>query len=140
MEDKEAVRASIEAYYQANLSGESRERFWVHDDRVIAMHPQGGRQTGWNEIGPTERAWPRKREKWVYKNAELRDMAIHVQGDIAWAAFSVHVELHVPDQEPLPMAVRVSNVYERQGAEWLIVLHHDSITDLEVLHRLQELQ
>jgi ketosteroid isomerase-like protein len=140
MPDEAAIRASIVAYYHANLRGESRERFWVHDGRVIAMHPQGGRQRGWDEIGATERAWPQKRAKWVYKNAELRDMAIHVNGDVGWAAFTVHVELHVPNQEPLSMVVRVSNVYERHGAEWLIVLHHDSITDLDVLQKLQTLQ
>lgn len=140
MGDKEEVTAAIEGYYRANLAGESREGFWVQDERVIAMHPRGGRQTGWKEVGVAERSWPEKLKTWVYKDLELRDVVIHVRGDLAWAVFTVRVKLHVADEEPLPMEVRVSNVYERHGSEWLIVMHHDSITDLDVLRRLRDLQ
>ncbi len=140
MEAEKEVRAALDAYYQANLTGESREGFFVQDNRVTTMHPQGGRQTGWAEVGAAERRWSSEQKMWLYRNAELRDVAINVVGDVAWAAFMVHVELEVADEEPLVMDVRVTNVYEKHGSEWLIALHHDSITDIEVLQRLQSLQ
>ena len=112
----------------------------MHDERVVAMHPQGGMLVGWGDVGAAEQGWPERLKTWVYKNIQLLDMTIEVQGNVAWAVFTERVDLHVPGRDPLPMEVRVSNVYERHGSEWLIIMHHDSITDLDVLHKLQELQ
>jgi ketosteroid isomerase-like protein len=132
------IQAVMNAYYQAGEKGESRGRFFVHDERVTAMHPGGGRLVGWEDVTApyqSEPAGPKPN-----RTIELRDVAVNVVGDVAWVVFIEHLVEEVPGESPLVMDIRVSNVYEKHGSDWLIALHHDSLPDAQALHRLQTLR
>ena len=139
MDPKQEIKAAMDAYYAAGEKNESRARFFVCDDRVTAMHPGGGRLVGCEEVTAPYRT-EAPRGKRPNRTIELRDLAINVVGDVAWVVFMEHLEEEVPGEEPLVMDIRVSNVYEKHGSEWLIALHHDSLPDPKALHRLQTLR
>lgn len=136
----EEVREAVDAYYEAFSKGESREKFFVHDDRVTTLHVAGGRQTGWEEVAGVLQAAARM--SWLPTKIELRDVTVNVVRDVAWVVFIEHIEYaegEVVGEEPLEIDVRVTNVYEKQGSEWLIALHHCSIPDIEQLESLAKM-
>jgi ketosteroid isomerase-like protein len=132
------IKAAMKAYYEAGAKGESRARFFVRADYVTAMHPGGGRLIGWEEVTAPYKE-PLSSES-PSRTIEIRDLAINVRGDVAWAIFLEHLEEKVPGEPPLVMDIRVSNIYEKHGSEWLIALHHDSLPDAQALNRLQTLR
>jgi ketosteroid isomerase-like protein len=135
---KDEIRMVMDAYYRAGEEGKSRAEFFVQDERVTAMHPGGGRLVGWEAVTAPYRSEPTGPQP--HRTIELRDVAINVVGNVAWVVFIEHLVEEVPGEPSLVMDIRVSNVYEKHGSEWLIALHHDSLPDARVLHRLQTLR
>jgi ketosteroid isomerase-like protein len=138
MAAQDEIKAAMKAYYEAGAKGESRARFFVRSDYVTAMHPGGGRLVGWEEVTAPYKEPPSSESP--SRTIEIRDLVINVRGNIAWAIFLEHLEEQVPGEPPLVMDIRVSNIYEKHGPDWLIALHHDSLPDAQALHRLQTLR
>ena len=124
MSDREAVLKANDAFYRAfeSLEIAPMERVWLRDQRIACVHPGWRRLTGW---GPIMTSWERIFEGAFEMRFELRDAAVTVNGDLA----VVLVE-EVLTQRNYDGASRshvlATNVFERAGGEWLMILHHGS--------------
>lgn len=124
MSETETVLAANHAFYRAfeSLDLARMERVWLRDQRIACVHPGWRRLTGW---GPIMTSWERIFESAFEMKFELRDPAVTVSGDLA----VVLVE-EVLTQRGYDGAsqshVLATNVFERSGGEWLMILHHGS--------------
>ena len=132
MPDDDAVRAANAAFYAA-LEGCDIERMadvWEHSDRVAVTHP------GW----PMLRGWAKVAGSWdaIFSNTSyiqfvLTDEQVHVSGDTAWVTLDENIlQSHGPGDatsagtELSGAHATATNVFVRDGAHWLMVVHHSS--------------
>jgi len=97
---------------------------WFHDDHVRCVHP------GWNLL----MGWDAVRQSWdaIFKNSgEMRfsisDVDVQVDGSLAWVTCTENILSHARGQIAVTRLL-ATNVFERHGAEWLMVHHHASHT------------
>ncbi len=101
---------------------ELMERVWIQDSRAKCIHP------GWTVL----RGWEAIRQSWenVFDPADQVDIKLHnvtceVKGDVAWVTCIQHMTY----VNRLPVGVNISlstNIFKRQNARWLMVVHHAS--------------
>jgi ketosteroid isomerase-like protein len=86
MSAESEVRAASEKFYSAlnhMATGDSgpMARAWSHRATVTTMHPLGGRETGWDKVGPT---WSEVAKIASGGEVKLSDQHIHAAGDMAY--------------------------------------------------------
>lgn len=101
---------------------EAMEAVWLHADYVRCVHPGWCLLTGWDAV----------RQSWeaIFKDSrELRftlsDVQIQVEGGLAWATGTENI-LSQSQGNISVTAVLATNVFERRGTRWRMVLHHAS--------------
>jgi len=123
-DDVEAVRSANERFYHAfeSLTLARMERLWAHGTHVECVHPGWPRLTGWGAI----------RESWesIFRNTvEMRftitDVHVEVRGDLAWVSCTENILSETRGNLSVT-AILATNVFERHGADWLMVHHHAS--------------
>jgi ketosteroid isomerase-like protein len=97
---------------------------WSHADTVTTQHPIGGRETGWDNVGPT---WDQVAKVSSGGQVALQDQHIQVGGDMAYEVGTEKGELTLGG-ERVAIDARVTNVYRREGGTWKIVHHHTDIS------------
>jgi ketosteroid isomerase-like protein len=122
---KGAIRQQIEKYTAAlNAAGAGlAAQVWRNSADVSLIHP-AGHAHGWEEV------------KGVYgffgsafseRKLTVRDVAIHVNGETAWAEFYWHfVAKQIKDGSPVETDGRESQIYEKTGNAWQLVHVHYS--------------
>ncbi len=55
----------------------------------------------------------------------ISDVDVHVEGDLAWVTCTENILSHARGQIAVT-TLQATNVFERRGGEWLMVLHHAS--------------
>jgi ketosteroid isomerase-like protein len=124
MSETEAVLAANRAFYRAfeSLDLARMERVWLRDQRIVCVHPGWRRLTGW---GPIMMSWERIFESAFEMKFDLRDPAVTVSGNLA--VVLVEEVLTQRGYEGASQSqVLATNVFERAGGEWLMILHHGS--------------
>ena len=108
---------------------------WSHGSSVITMHPIGGREVGWDAV--------RGSFDGVSKLAsggqvELKDQLIGGTDDMAYETGIEFGQINLAGNQ-VALNHRVTNIYQREGGAWKIVLHHGDTAPamLEVLSKLQ---
>lgn len=124
MSDREAVLGANRAFYEAfeSLEIEKMEAMWLRDQRIICIHPGWRKLAGW---GPIMTSWER-----IFKNVfemkfELGETDVMISGDLA----IVLVEENLTQRNYDGMSrsqVLTTNVFERVGEDWFMVMHHGS--------------
>ena len=101
---------------------DAMEAVWLHADYVRCVHPGWCLLTGWESV----------RQSWeaIFKNsAELRftlsDIQIQVEGGLAWVTGTENI-ISQSEGNISVTAVLATNLFERQGTRWRMVLHHAS--------------
>jgi ketosteroid isomerase-like protein len=99
------------------------------------MHPIGGRQVGWQQVGDSFDQVAQIASK---GHVKLDDQFIQVNGDLAYELGVERGEATLAGQH-VPFNHRVTNIYRREGGTWKIVHHHTDLSPamLELLARLQ---
>lgn len=94
------------------------ERVWEHSERVVCIHP------GW----PILRGWPSISDSWARilggpgrSQFILTNIAIVIHDDLAW----VTLDENLVDRAATG-TIAATNVFSKDGNEWLMVLHHGS--------------
>src|SRR5262249_11185571 len=119
------IRKASDKFYAAlnsTLNGDwtPMADVWSHNPDVSAMHPVGGTEVGWGEIGD----WWKNLAKICSKGrVELRDQRISVGEDLAYETGTENVNVMMAKDEA-QADLRVSNVYRHEGSEWKMVHHH----------------
>ena len=137
--EEDNVRKASNQFYaalnqMANGDAGSLADVWSHSTTVMAMHPIGGRQVGWDAVRESfEQVAGLASEGKV----ELQDQIIQVIGDMAYEVGNERGSFKLAG-EKLSLNFRVTNIYKREAGVWKMVHHHTDISPAmqDVLSRL----
>jgi ketosteroid isomerase-like protein len=133
VEDEETVILANARFYEAiNLGSLSlMESLWVHDERVKCVHPGWNILEGWEQI---KNSWSMIFTHGAPINVEPIGAQAEVQGDIAWVTCLERITHRTMGQVVLG-AAQTTNIFERVGDKWLMILHHASPIPVQGLIR-----
>ena len=140
MSTENEIRAASANFYAAlnrMAKGEAgaMEGVWSHGADVTALHPIGGRETGWQAVGGSFDG--------VASIASAGDIRLTQQHIVAAGdmAYEVGVETGTITLGGLMATIehRVTNIYRREAGGWRVVHHHTDVSPamLDVLSRLK---
>jgi ketosteroid isomerase-like protein len=124
MSDKEAVRQANRAFYDAfeTLEVERMERIWLQEPHIVCIHPGWRPLSGW---GPIMHSWERIFDSTFEMKFEISEVQLRLHGDVAIVVVQENLTQRGYDGV-VKSTVLATNVYERTGGEWKMVLHHGS--------------
>ena len=124
MSDREAVLAANRAFYDAfeSLDAEKMETVWLRDPRIICIHPGWRKLSGW---GPIMSSWERIFDNTFEMKFELGEMEVMISGDLALVVVEEGLIQRNYDGTQKSQ-VLATNVFERVGQGWFLVMHHGS--------------
>ena len=124
MSVRESILEANRAFYQAfeSLDAGRMGEVWLRDQRIVCIHPGWRRLTGW---GPIMNSWERIFENVFEMRFELDDPQVMTSGDLAVVVVEENLTQRGYDGIS-KSTVLATNVYERAGNEWKMVLHHGS--------------
>ena len=124
MSDREQVLEANRAFYQAfeSLEIEKMEKMWLQEPHIVCIHPGWRRLSGW---GPIMNSWERIFESTFEISFELSDVDVMVRGDVAVVVAQENLTQRGYDGT-MRGVVMSTNVFERVGNRWYLVLHHGS--------------
>ena len=123
-EEATEIEETNARFYRAVESRDldAMEAVWLHADYVRCIHPGWGLLSGWDTV----------RQSWaaIFQDSrELRftlsDVQIQAEGSLAWVTATENI-LSQSQGNISVTAVLATNVYERLGTRWRMVLHHAS--------------
>ena|SRR5689334_15280165 len=125
MPAEDEVRAAADRFYAALnrvVDGDAglMADVWSQSADATTMHPIGGRQTGWDQVGDS---WRQVAGIASGGKVTLADRLIRVVGDAAYELGTEHADATFAGQH-VRWAARVTNIYRREGGAWRIVHHH----------------
>ena len=124
MSDRDSVLAANRAFYDAfeSLDTEKMEAIWLRDPRIICIHPGWRKLSGW---GPIMSSWEKIFDNTFEMKFELGDMEVMISGDLAIVVVEETLAQRGYDGTTKSQ-VLATNVFERAGQEWFMVMHHGS--------------
>ena len=124
MSDREAVLAANRAFYDAfeSLDAEKMETVWLRDPRIICIHPGWRKLSGW---GPIMSSWERIFDNTFEMKFDLGEMEVMISGDLALVVVEEGLTQRNYDGTQKSQ-VLATNVFERVGQGWFLVMHHGS--------------
>jgi ketosteroid isomerase-like protein len=124
MSEHEEVLRANNLFYEAlgtrdlRLMGE----VWVQDQRAKCVHPGWTMLEGWEAI---RQSWESVFDPSDRVLIELSNVSCEVKGDVAWV--TCIQRLTYVNRIPMGVSISIStNIFERKGGRWLMVLHHAS--------------
>jgi ketosteroid isomerase-like protein len=98
---------------------------WSHGPDVTAMHPLGGRETGWEEV---RASWEQVAQGFSDGQVSIEDLVVvPLADDVAYTLGTEHGQASLGD-ETVSIDWRVTNIYRREEGEWKMVLHHTDVS------------
>ena len=124
MSDRDLVLAANRAFYDAfeSLDAEKMEDVWLRDPRIICIHPGWRKLSGW---GPIMTSWERIFDNVFEMKFELGEMEVMISGDLAIMIVEEILTQRGYDGTQRS-TVLSTNVFERVGHKWYMVMHHGS--------------
>jgi len=124
MSDRNAVVEANRAFYRAfeTLDAEQMEQVWMRDARIVCIHPGWRKLSGW---GPVMNSWERIFESAFEMKFQINELEVFLDGNIAVVVTEENLTQHGYDGISRSQ-VLATNVYERVGQKWWLVLHHGS--------------
>ena len=124
MSEREAVLAANLAFYEAfeSLDAEKMEKVWLKEPRILCIHPGWRKLAGW---GPIMASWERIFDNVFEMKFELGEMDVMISGDLAIVVVEENLTQRGYDGAQ-HSHVLATNVFERMGQNWFMVMHHGS--------------
>jgi ketosteroid isomerase-like protein len=135
----EARQASDRFYAALNrmLNGDAGplSEVWSHESDVTTLHPIGGRQVSWEQVGPV---WEQVAHICSGGQVRLDDQLLRTGGDLAYEVGIERGQATMAGQT-LAFEQRVTNVYRREAGGWKLVHHHTDVSPgmQDLVSRLQ---
>ena len=116
MATEDAVRQASDQFYAALnrwLNGDARPMMevWSHSSDVTTMHPNGGREVGWEQVRVS---WEQNAAMSSGGQVTLKDHLIRVDGDLAYQVGTQAAEATLAGQQ-VSFEPRVTNIYRREA-------------------------
>jgi len=124
MPDRDAVLAANRAFYDAfeSLDAGKMEAGWLRDPRIICIHPGWRKLKGW---GPIMASWERIFDNVFEMKFDLGEMDVMISGNLAIVVVEENLTQRSYDGATRSQ-VLATNVFERAGENWFIVMHQGS--------------
>ncbi len=124
MSQREAVIEANRSFYRAfeSLQVENMESVWSRDASIVCIHPGWRKLEGW---GPVMNSWDRIFDNVFEMKFEITELDVRVSGDLAVVVTEENLAQRGYDGMGRSQ-VLATNVFERNGEKWLLVLHHGS--------------
>lgn len=124
MSDQEAIVNANQEFYRAfqSLDVENMEKVWLKDRQIVCIHPGWRKLSGW---GPVMESWERIFENLFEMSFELGDIDVILSGDLAVVIVEENLTQRGYDGTSRTQ-VLATNVFERVGNAWFLVMHHGS--------------
>src|SRR5579862_5132948 len=124
MSDHEAVVKANREFYRAfeSLDMEQMEKVWLKDRQIVCIHPGWRKLSGW---GPVMQSWERIFDSVFEMEFELGEVDVMVGDDLAVAVVEENLTQRGYDGVTRTQ-VLATNVFERVGNQWFLVMHHGS--------------
>lgn len=116
--------AANNAFYEAfeSLDIDRMQAVWLQDPRIVCIHPGWRKLLGW---GPVMTSWERIFEGAFEMKFEIGEMDVVISGDLAVVILEENLTQRGYDGISRSQ-VLTTNVFERAGDQWLMILHHGS--------------
>ena len=124
MSARDEVVEANRAFYRAfeSLDADRMEAVWLRDPKIACIHPGWRKLSGW---GPIMNSWERIFEGAFEMKFEVREEQVIISGDLAVVVTEENLTQRGYDGVTRSQ-VLATNVYERMGHKWWLVLHHGS--------------
>jgi len=124
MSDQEQVLEANRLFYRAfeSLEIEKMEQVWLQAPHIVCVHPGWRRLSGW---GPVMESWERIFQSTFEMKFDLTDVDVMIRGDVAVVVVQENLTQRGYDGSSRSV-VQATNVFERAGNRWYLVLHHGS--------------
>jgi len=97
------------------------DKIWAHETYVSFIGPLSTMVVvGWDGV---RKAWQMRFGQFDRVTISMDDPHIRVNGHVAWAVGMERVELLRKDGKTVSFDTFVTNVFENQGGQWLLVAH-----------------
>ena len=123
-DDRAEVEEANARFYRAFEAQDLAEmdRVWAHGEHVRCVHPGWALLEGWDAV----------RQSWeaIFKgSAEMRfslgDVQARVSGELGWVTCAENILSQVRGNIAVTTLI-ATNLFERHGGQWRMVLHHAS--------------
>jgi len=127
---EDEIRQASEQFYAAinrAINGDPVPiiEVWSHGSDVTAMHPLGGRETGWEEV---RASWEQVAQGFSDGQVSIEDLVVvPLSDDVAYTLGTEHGQAKL-GEETVSIDWRVTNIYRREEGEWNIVHHHTDVS------------
>jgi len=124
MSDHDAVITANRNFYRAfeSLDMEQMEKVWLKDRQIVCIHPGWRKLAGW---GPVMESWERIFGGVFEMKFDIGDVDVIMTGDLAVLTAEENLTQRGYDGT-MKTQVLTTNVFERVGNEWFMVMHHGS--------------
>jgi ketosteroid isomerase-like protein len=130
--DVEAIKAANQAFYKALSARDFKamQAVWANKPYVVNIGPRSKAvATGYDEA--VTKYWDNALFNNVFSKIEAQITSVtqaQTDGKIAWVSGLEKATLHLKSGgDPLNIENFVTNVYEKDGDHWLMVLHHAQV-------------
>jgi ketosteroid isomerase-like protein len=125
-DDAAEVEEANARFYRAfeSLEVAQMDQVWAHGDHVRCIHPGWCLLSGWDAVRQSWEAIFRDSREMRFS---IADVDVHVDGNLAWVTCGENILSQARGQIAVT-ALLATNVFERRGAEWLMIHHHSSHT------------
>jgi ketosteroid isomerase-like protein len=138
---EDEIRQASEQFYAAlnrEINGDPGPMMevWSHGSDVTAMHPLGGRETGWEEV---RASWEQVAQAFSDGQVSLDGlMIVPLSDDVVYTLGTENGQAKFGD-ETVGIDWRATNIYRREGGEWKMVHHHTDVSPamVEAFDRLE---
>ncbi len=122
--ESDDVRLANDSFYRAfeSLEAARMGEVWLHSARVQCTHPGWRRLVGFAAV---MESWERIFENTFEMSFDLTAVEISVAGDVAWVVCTENITSRTYDGISRSQ-VEATNVFERHGGRWRMVVHHGS--------------
>jgi ketosteroid isomerase-like protein len=123
LEEKEVAKAN-DSFYSAfeSLDIKRMESVWAKDGDVQCGHPGWRILRGWK---PVMESWRRIFENTPAIRFMLTDVAIEVQGELAWVTLYENLNSSLEGQNVAAM-ILTTNIFRKGPDGWRMIHHHGS--------------
>jgi ketosteroid isomerase-like protein len=124
MSDDKAIIEANQAFYRAfeSLDIEAMEAVWLSDPRIICIHPGWPKLAGW---GPIMASWERIFDNVFEMKFEIDVISVRTDGNLGVIVLEEGLTQRGYEGK-MRSRVLSTNIFERVGDRWYLVLHHGS--------------
>lgn len=123
------ARQANQAFYRAltGLDLEGMAAVWLHDPRVVCIHPGRPALLGWDAV---RESWERIFAATRWMHVEPTNVGVGILGDVAVVTCWENVTAQAEEGVGIA-SVQATNVFRSVDRSWRLVVHHASHVPLD---------